>query len=70
MAGADDGIHLTVEDSGTGFNVTTLGRRAGLGFVSMQERLRALHGTIRVNSAPAQGTKIDVRVPLRATSSA
>jgi signal transduction histidine kinase len=37
--------------------------KAGLGFVSMQERLRALHGTIRVDSAPSRGTKIDAWVP-------
>jgi signal transduction histidine kinase len=63
VAGAPDGIHLTVEDAGTGFDVTTLGRRAGLGFVSMQERLRVLHGTIHVDSTPAQGTRIEVWVP-------
>src|SRR5882672_10624067 len=63
VAGAHDGIHLTVEDAGTGFDVTTLGRGAGLGFVSMQERLRVLHGTIRVDSAPARGTRVDAWVP-------
>jgi PAS domain S-box-containing protein len=63
VAAAHDGIHLTVEDAGTGFDVTTLGIRAGLGFVSMQERLRVLHGTIRVDSAPSRGTRVDVWVP-------
>jgi PAS domain S-box-containing protein len=63
VAGAADGIHLTVEDAGTGFDVTTLSRKAGLGFVSMQERLRALHGTIHVDSTPARGTRIDAWVP-------
>ena len=37
--------------------------KAGLGFVSMQERLRVLHGTIRVDSAPSRGTRIDAWVP-------
>jgi signal transduction histidine kinase len=63
VAGAPDGIHLTVEDAGEGFEVTRAGRRAGLGFVSMQERLRVLHGTIHVDSAPARGTRIDAWVP-------
>jgi signal transduction histidine kinase len=70
ITGAEDGIHLTVEDAGEGFAVTGSESKAGLGFVSMQERLRILHGTISVNSAPAQGTTIDVWVPLAAASSA
>jgi PAS domain S-box-containing protein len=70
ITGAEDGIRLTVEDAGEGFAVTGSESKAGLGFVSMQERLRILHGTISVNSAPAQGTTIDVWVPLAAASSA
>jgi signal transduction histidine kinase len=63
VAGAPDGIHLTVEDAGTGFDMTSFGNKAGLGFVSMQERLRVLHGTIRVDSAPSLGTRIAAWVP-------
>jgi PAS domain S-box-containing protein len=63
VTGAVDGIRLTVEDAGEGFDPTSLERRAGLGFVSMQERLRLLRGTIRVDSAPSRGTTIDVWVP-------
>ena len=61
--GTEDGIHLTVEDDGIGFEVTDLASKGGLGFVSMQERLRALRGTVRVDSAPSRGTRIDVWVP-------
>ena len=63
VTGTPDGIHLRVEDAGTGFDMTTLGSKAGLGFVSMQERLRALHGTMHVDSAPSRGTRIDAWVP-------
>jgi PAS domain S-box-containing protein len=63
VAGAPDGIHLSVEDAGAGFDMTTLESKAGLGFVSMQERLRALRGTIHVDSAPSRGTRIDAWVP-------
>jgi signal transduction histidine kinase len=63
VSDATDGIHLRVEDSGAGFDITTLGSRAGLGFVSMQERLRVFHGTIHVDSAPSRGTRIDAWVP-------
>jgi PAS domain S-box-containing protein len=63
VAGTPDGIHLTVEDVGEGFDMKSVGSKAGLGFVSMQERLRILQGTIRVDSAPSRGTRIDVWVP-------
>jgi PAS domain S-box-containing protein len=61
--GEPDGLHLTIEDAGTGFAMDTLEGRSGLGFVSMRERLRALRGTVRVYSAPSRGTRIEVWVP-------
>jgi signal transduction histidine kinase len=64
-----EGIHLTVEDDGIGFEMTRLTSKGGLGFVSMQERLRALRGTVRVDSAPSRGTRIDVLVPPRPIAS-
>jgi PAS domain S-box-containing protein len=63
VSGSGDGIRLTVQDAGDGFDAHGADGKGGLGFVSMQERLRALHGTMRVESAPAQGTRIDVWVP-------
>lgn len=63
IIGADDGLHLRVEDAGTGFEMAALAGRAGLGFVSMQERLRVIHGTFRVDSAPTRGTRIFAWVP-------
>jgi signal transduction histidine kinase len=63
VASVDGGIRLTVADEGVGFDTKILETRAGLGFVSMRERLRLVHGTIRIDSAPQHGTKIDVWVP-------
>jgi signal transduction histidine kinase len=63
VRGALDGIHLTVRDDGTGFDTTQLQSRAGLGFVSMQERLRLLRGTVRIDSAPSHGTTVNVWIP-------
>jgi signal transduction histidine kinase len=57
------GLELKIEDAGIGFDLTTLASRGGLGFVSMQERLRVLHGTVRVDSAPSRGTRIIAWVP-------
>jgi signal transduction histidine kinase len=65
VRGDDEGIHLTIEDTGTGFDQKATAQRAGLGFVSMRERLRVLRGTVRVHSVPSRGTKIDAHVPAR-----
>ena len=63
VSGAPDGIHLTVKDDGKGFDMAQLQGRPGLGFVSMQERLRVLRGTVRIDSAPSRGTTVTVWVP-------
>jgi signal transduction histidine kinase len=63
VTGGDDGIHLTVEDAGAGFDMHARASKAGLGFVSMQERLRVLRGTFHVESSPSRGTRIVARVP-------
>ncbi len=63
VSGGADGLRLTIEDAGAGFDIDSLEGRAGLGFVSMRERLRALRGTVHVDSAPSRGTRIDVLVP-------
>lgn len=65
-----DGIHLTVADEGVGFDPKILETKAGLGFVSMRERLRLVHGTIRIHSAPTRGTTVDVWVPWKRRASA
>jgi signal transduction histidine kinase len=61
-----DGVRLTVDDSGVGFDPATVEGRAGLGFVSMRERLRLIHGTLQVRSDGSQGTRIEAWVPVRA----
>jgi signal transduction histidine kinase len=61
---------LTIEDAGDGFDLESLEGRAGLGFVSMRERLRALHGTVHVDSEPLRGTRIEVSVPAASLAAA
>jgi len=57
-------IHLTVADSGKGFDIESVMQGKGLGLISMRERVRLLHGTFAIKSRPMGGTAIDVRVPL------
>jgi predicted ATPase/signal transduction histidine kinase len=59
----DGGIRLSIEDDGVGFQPDTLDTKAGLGFISMRERLRIVGGTMRVHSTPSRGTHVDAWVP-------
>jgi PAS domain S-box-containing protein len=59
-----DGLHLSIEDDGVGFDPKTVGGKARLGLVSMQERVRIVGGTLGIHSKPGHGTRIDLRVPL------
>lgn len=57
--------HLTVSDSGAGFDREAAKQGRGLGLISMEERLRLLNGTLSIDSQPQRGTAIRARVPLR-----
>jgi PAS domain S-box-containing protein len=57
-------VHLTVSDSGKGFDVEAAMRGRGLGLTSMRERVRLINGTISIRSESLRGTTINVCVPL------
>ena len=59
-------IHLTVRDSGRGFDFESALRNGGLGLTSMRERVRLVGGTIAFDSKPVSGTTIQVCVPISA----
>jgi signal transduction histidine kinase len=61
----DDGLRLTVADDGRGFDVNAAWG-AGLGLLSMAERLDAFEGHLDVQSAPGTGTRIHATVPAAA----
>jgi PAS domain S-box-containing protein len=56
-------VHLTVSDSGRGFDIEAARQGTGLGLTSMRERVRLVNGTIAIDSKPMSGTTIHVRVP-------
>lgn len=62
LRGTGDGLELQIADSGHGFDPE--GMRAGLGFVSMEERARLIGAMLKVDSALGEGTKVTVSVPL------
>jgi PAS domain S-box-containing protein len=57
-------IHLRVSDSGKGFDKGAAMRGTGLGLTSMQERLKLVHGELRIDSQQNRGTTIHARVPI------
>jgi PAS domain S-box-containing protein len=63
--GTSGEIHLTVGDSGLGFDSETAKQALGLGLISMEERLKALNGTFSIQSKPNRGTTVHARLPLR-----
>jgi PAS domain S-box-containing protein len=66
--GTSDEIHLTVKDSGAGFDREAAKESRGLGLISMEERLKLVKGTLSINSQPKGGTTIHARVPFNSSS--
>jgi signal transduction histidine kinase len=67
-------LQCRVHDDGRGFDVSAHresgAKRRGLGLLGMEERIRALDGSIRIESSPGRGTRIDISVPTQATARA
>jgi PAS domain S-box-containing protein len=64
---AEASLRVVVADSGKGFDTGKLGPstpNGGFGLFSIRERLAALGGAMRIDSAPGSGTRIELEVPL------
>ncbi|MFZ0883456.1 MAG: PAS domain S-box protein [Candidatus Acidiferrales bacterium] len=64
LYGTKNEIRLRIVDAGFGFDPERPNEDAGLGLVSMRERLRLVGGRLSVQSAPMRGTEILAEVPL------
>jgi signal transduction histidine kinase len=67
LSEADGVIRIEIEDDGRGFdpgNVSHAERRH-FGLMGIEERVDILGGKVRIDSAPGQGTRIHLEVPLR-----
>jgi signal transduction histidine kinase len=58
----DDALHVSIRDDGPGFNASD--PTDGMGRTTMADRLGALGGTVRWESAPGEGTAVLVDVPV------
>ena len=68
LSGHDNRIDLCVSDSGAGFTLESVKGEAGLGLISMRERVRLVGGHLSVESEPSHGTRIHVRIPLSSST--
>ena len=60
---SENALDLQIADDGMGFDENAARRRGGLGLTSIDERVRLVGGTVRVDSSPGHGTRISIRVP-------
>jgi len=60
---ADNNLVLSVKDEGRGFE-TGDSSKAGLGLVSVAERVHLCQGSVEIESQPGQGTTLTAQIPL------
>jgi signal transduction histidine kinase len=69
----DNSLVAVVQDQGPGFDVeqveATYDKRTSLGLQNMRERARLIDGNLSIVSAPGQGTRVTLAVPLPPTRS-
>jgi two-component system sensor histidine kinase UhpB len=69
LTGGPSSVTLTITDDGKGFDVNGP-PNAGLGLISMRERVESVGGVLEIHATLASGTRLRVTVPLQASESA
>ncbi len=64
LAQSDGEISISVRDNGVGFSLESPRKQNSYGLIGMRERAYMLGGEVQIESAPGQGTYIEVRLPL------
>jgi signal transduction histidine kinase len=68
FSSSDTHIIIKVSDQGRGFNPEILDSSTidtGLGLLSIRERANYIGGSLKIESRPAQGSQITLRIPLK-----
>jgi signal transduction histidine kinase len=68
LTASEDELILRIEDFGVGFDVANERTKPGIGLSSMKERVSLIQGQMFVTSEIGQGTTIEVRAPLKETT--
>lgn len=69
MSHTDEFCSVTIDDDGRGATLDDPSRRRSFGLLGMRERARQLNGTLSIVSAPGQGFRLSIRLPINAISS-
>ena len=68
LAARRAGVQVSVEDDGIGFDVSKLRSHpyevSGFGLFNISERLDHISGNIEIDSAPGDGTRVTLAVPI------
>jgi signal transduction histidine kinase len=64
LSETSNALHLTIRDSGIGFNPQTAMKGHGLGLISMRERMKLVKGELSIDSRSQRGTTIHAVVPI------
>lgn len=60
-----DHVAVEVRDNGKGFDPAAIAAKDSFGLMSMRERAQAVGGKVEITSAPAKGTVVSVRIPIK-----
>ena len=61
-----DQILLQVRDDGAGFDTAASRKPQSLGLIGLRERTQLLEGSLRIDSEPGGGTRVEARIPVPA----
>lgn len=70
LMAAERGIEMKVVDNGCGFTAEARSKPGSFGLFGLSERAGQLGGTVVVESAPANGTRVVVQIPFAQTAGA
>jgi signal transduction histidine kinase len=70
LARNQSGYQARLSDNGVGFIVAASEGSSHYGLKGMRERVQKLGGTLDIESAPGQGTRIDIQIPFSGSESA
>lgn len=64
MVKDSEGLSITIEDNGKGFDVTQRDQFEGIGLKNIHTRVDYLKGTVDIDSSPGRGTVVTLQVPV------
>jgi len=59
-----DGLNVTIEDNGSGFNLSNLSHAKGIGMRNIRTRIEYLKGSLDIDTKPGKGTLIAFNIPI------